>query len=243
MKFNSGELVLWQDNDLLIVNKPAGLLVLPDGYDLDAPHLKSHLTPEYGDLWIVHRLDRHTSGVLLLARSPEVHRDLNIQFEKRQVDKVYHALISGVPEWTRQMVELPLKPNGDRRHRTVVDHRQGKPASTDFRVLERYGGYSLIAAAPKTGRTHQIRVHLAAVSHPIVADDLYGDGQVLLLSQIKRDYTPHAAEPERPLLGRLGLHSLSVAFLHPTKGKQVVYQAPYPKDFAAALHQLRKCAG
>jgi RluA family pseudouridine synthase len=240
MKRNTGELVLYQDRDLLVINKPAGLLVLPDGYDPEATHVKDILTPEFGDLWIVHRLDRQTSGVLLLARTPEAHRALNIQFENRQVTKVYHALVSGVPEWTRQTVELPLRADGDRRHRTVVDHHQGKAASTHFRVLERFGDYALIAAAPQTGRTHQIRVHLATLEHPIVVDDLYGDGQDLYLSQFKRNYNASGRKPERPLLGRLGLHAFSMDFVHPKRKRNMAFRAAYPKDFAAAVQQLRK---
>jgi RluA family pseudouridine synthase len=234
------QLVLFKDRDLLVINKPAGMLVLPDGYDPEAAHLKDILTPEFGDLWIVHRLDRQTSGVLLLARNSEAHRALNIQFENRQVTKVYHALVSGVPDWTRQMVELPLRADGDRRHRTVVDRRQGKTALTHFRVLERFGNYALIAAAPQTGRTHQIRVHLATLEHPIVVDDLYGDGHELYLSQFKRNYNASSRKAERPLLGRLGLHAFSMDFFHPKRKRNMAFQAPYPKDFSAALQQLRK---
>lgn len=240
MKLNIDQLVLFKDRDLLVINKPAGLLVLPDGYDPEAMHLKDMLIPEFGELWIVHRLDRQTSGVLLIARTAEAHRALNLQFENRQVTKVYHALVSGVPEWTRQTVELPLRADGDRRHRTVVDRHQGKDASTHFRVLERFGDYALIAVAPRTGRTHQIRVHLAALEHPIVVDDLYGDGQGLYLSQFKRSYNASGHKPERPLLDRLGLHAFSLDFAHPRRKRNMTFQVPYPKDFAAALLQLRK---
>lgn len=240
MKLDTEQLVLFKDHDLLVINKPAGLLVLPDGYDPEATHLKDLLTPEFGELWIVHRLDRQTSGVLLLARTPETHRALNIQFENRQVAKVYHAVVVGDPGWTRHTVELPLRADGDRRHRTVVDRQQGKTALTHVRVLERFGEYALIAAAPQTGRTHQIRVHLAALEHPIVADDLYGDGQGLHLSQFKRNYNTSSRKAERPLLDRLGLHAFSIDFVHPKRKRNMAFRASYPKDFNAALRQLRK---
>jgi RluA family pseudouridine synthase len=237
---NQKGLVLHQDEDLLVVNKPTGLLVLPDGYDLDTPHLKSILSPSYGDLWILHRLDRHTSGLVVLARNSDAHRTLNSQFERRQVVKCYHALTVGCPDWTERTINLRLRIDGDRRHRTVIDARRGKPSSTHFQLLEPYARYALIEAAPRTGRTHQIRTHLAAIGFPILADDLYGGGRGLYLSQIKPNYLHGTRKPERPLLDRLGLHAYSLRFAHPTTGENLEFRAPYPKDFAAALRQLRK---
>jgi RluA family pseudouridine synthase len=240
VKLRLDDLILWQDDDLLVVNKPAGLLVLPDGYDPQAPYLASLLAPTYGDLWIVHRLDRYTSGILVVARNPEIHRALNNQFQQRRVCKVYHALVVGLPDWDQQIVKLPLRADGDRRHRTVVDPRKGKNAETALRLLEGYGRYSLVEAVPKTGRTHQIRVHLAARKAPVAADDLYGDGQGIFLSQIKPDYRPGATKPERPLIGRLALHAWSLSFEYPTSGKVCGFQAPYAKDFSITLRHLRK---
>jgi RluA family pseudouridine synthase len=240
VKFRLDDLILWQDDELLLVNKPAGLLVLPDGYDPQAPYLSSLLAPTYGDLWIVHRLDRYTSGILVVARNPQVHRALNNQFQKRQVHKVYHALVVGRPDWEQQIVKLPLRVDGDRRHRTVVDPRNGKNAETTLRLVERYARYALVEAVPKTGRTHQIRVHLAAKKVPLAADELYGDGQGVFLSQIKPNYRPSATKPERPLLSRPALHAWSLSFEHPTSGEACEFQAPYPKDLSITLRHLRK---
>lgn len=220
--------VLWSDTDLLVVNKPAGLPVLPDGWDPQAPFLKKLLEAAEGRLWTVHRLDRDTSGVLLLARNAEAHRSLNGQFEQRQVGKVYHALVNGTPEWEEKSVKLPLRPNGDRKHRTVVDPRGGKPAHTELRVLERFGGWCLVEARLHTGRTHQIRVHLASVGHPIVADLLYGGGGEL---------RPEAGG--EVLIERTALHACSLALSHPQSGAELEFVAPYPEDFARALEWLR----
>jgi RluA family pseudouridine synthase len=230
---------LWLDEAILSINKPAGLPVLPDGYDPGAPHVVSLLSPRYGLLWIVHRLDRDTSGVLLLARSPQAHQDLNQQFEARLTKKIYRALVKGDPPWQERLVDLPLLPDGDRRHRTIVDPKQGKPSVTRLEVIERFRQYALVEARPETGRTHQIRVHLASQGFPVVADPLYGEGKGIYLSQIKPGFREEAGE-ERPLLGRLGLHALSIDFLHPTSHSLIHLQAPYPKDFAAALNQLHK---
>jgi RluA family pseudouridine synthase len=239
IKYALENLIIWSDEALLVVNKPAGLPTLPDGYDPEAPYLAGLLKPAYEPLWIVHRLDRDTSGILVLARTPEVHRDLNSQFSERRVTKTYHALVVGLPPWDEKTVRLPLRPDGDRKHRTVVDHRQGKPANTHFRVLGRFGKYTLVEASPKTGRTHQIRVHLAAQGLAIAADGLYGDGKGIFLSEIKPGYR-ESRGGESPLLGRLGLHAWSLSFTHPVSGEIQQFEAPYPKDLAGAIRQLRK---
>ncbi len=174
--YDPDRLVMWADPALVVVNKPAGLLTLPDGYDREAIHLRRVLEPVYGRLWIVHRLDRETSGVLIVARSAGAHHALNDQFAGRQVQKIYHCLVAGCPAWERETVDQPLRKNGDRSHRTVIDPRYGKPASTGFMVLERYPGWSLVEARPHSGYTHQIRAHLAFCGFPIAGDDLYGGG-------------------------------------------------------------------
>lgn len=229
MQMNPNDWVLWSDDALVVINKPAGLPTLPDGYDRSAPHVKSVLVPLFGPLWIVHRLDRETSGVLLLARSASAHRALNTEFDQRRVSKIYHALVVGSPAWETKTIALPLRPNGDRRHRTVVDRAKGKPAITELRVLERFGGYALLEAAPKTGRTHQIRAHLAAEGFPIVFDELYGGGKEL----------PAPGLTLAPALARMGLHAYSLAVTHPLSGQSFSIEAPYPEDMASALARLR----
>ena len=217
--------ILYLDESLLAINKPAGLPSLPDGYDLSAPHVRSLLEPYFGRVWIVHRLDRDTSGVLLLARSADAHRALNGQFDQRRVSKIYHALVTGSPDWDTQTVDLPLRPDVGHNHRTVVDPGSGKPAVTHFLVRERFAGYALIEAAPETGRTHQIRVHMAAMGYPLLADELYGGSQ-------SGDATA--------VISRLALHALQLTIEHPVQKTMMKFIAPYPQDFEQALGELRR---
>lgn len=215
------KLVVWQDESLLAVNKPAGLLSLPDGYDAQAPHLRSVLEPLFGRLWTVHRLDRETSGIAVLARSAAAHRVLNTQFEQRRVTKIYHALVAGTPDWEKITVDLPLRVNVGHRHRTVVDAQKGKAAVTHFRRLKQMAGCCLVEARPATGRTHQIRAHLAALGLWIVGDALYGP-------------TPNLLEGRARTL----LHACSLELAHPVTGENLLLEAAYPADFLELLASL-----
>lgn len=239
MQSKLDDLILWQDEEIFVVNKPAGLLSVPDGYNPDLPCLSATFKSTYGDLWVVHRLDRDTSGVVVLARNEEAHQELCRQFSQRQVAKIYHALVVGNPEWDEWSVELPLRIDGDRRHRTLVDYQRGKFARTQIYVLDRFDRYALLEVKPETGRTHQVRVHLREIGTPLIADGLYGDGESLFLSKIKSGYRKNKNKPERPLLERMGLHARSLTFKHPQSHEVNHFEAQYPKDLAIALRQLR----
>lgn len=231
------EMLLYEDEALLAVNKPAGLRTIQDGYDPTLPHLIGLLQAAYGEVWVVHRLDKDTSGTILFARTSQAHRELNRQFEQRQTVKEYHALVLGSPDWEEREITLPLRLNGDRQHRTVVDPQKGRPASTTCRVLRRFQivnqaaevGITLIAAWPHSGYTHQIRAHLSTLGLPLVGDPLYKS-----LHPEDRGRIP----PPLPIQ-RTALHAAKLSFTHPTTGAVLTIPASYPQDFAAALQALR----
>ena len=195
---------------------------------------------EFGQLFAVHRLDKDTSGIVIYARTEEAHRSLCMQFEKREVHKVYHCLVNGHPVWQTLHVDLKLMPDGDARHRTVVNKRSGKISITDFTNLGSCGPYTWIKAEPKTGRTHQIRAHLQANGLGIVCDPLYsGNQKPVKLSDIKRRYNGDTFE-ERPLLSRLALHAYQLTVTHPVTNESITFTAPYSKDMEAVRNQLAK---
>jgi len=219
--------ILYSDEHILIINKPAGLPVLPDGWEKDAPYLVKSLEEGYGRIFIVHRLDKITSGVMVFARDAETHRALNIQFENHQAEKVYHAIVQGNPRWDEKTAKHPLRANVGHKHRTMVDDRNGKPAETRFKVLKRFqarpeqgrGDSALIEAKPTTGRTHQIRVHAYALGYPLLGDMLYG------------------AE-KTDIIARPALHAYSLTIV--MNGELMAFKAPYPDDFRVALERLNR---
>ena len=211
--------ILYKDEHILVLNKPTGLSVLPEGWDPKAPNLRQVLEELYEKIWVVHRLDKVTSGVMVFALTAEAHRKLNRQFEKHEVEKVYHAIVEGIPPWDERNARHMLQTNVGRKHRTVVVHKRGKNSETDFQVLKRGQNQTLIEAHPKTGRTHQIRVHLSALGFPILGDSLYG------------------AE-ETDLISRPALHALSLTFTHPISGEKISFHAPYPEDLEQVIGKL-----
>lgn len=211
--------ILHTDEHIIIINKPAMLSVLPDGWDKDAPYLIKLLEAEVGKVFVVHRLDKTTSGVMVAARSAEAHRALNIQFENHEVEKIYHAITIGSPRWEEKVTKFPLRVNVGHKHRTMVDDRNGVRAETRFRILRRNNSNVLLEAQPMTGRTHQIRVHAYASGYPLLGDVLY-------------------SAPETDLITRPALHAYSLTFMHPATNERVTFTAPYPPDFENALSKM-----
>ncbi len=243
MQKNTDYKTIYADNDLVVLNKRSGILIAADRYNPDAPRLDLLAQEEFGKLYAVHRIDKDTSGLIVYARNIEAQRNLSMQFEKRKVKKVYHALVYGHPLWETLTVDLPLLPDGDPRHRTVVSKRFGKKSVTEFRLIGSCGQFSWIEAKPETGRTHQIRVHLAEKGFSIVCDPLYGGNQKpVRLSEIKRKWNGDTEE-ERPLLSRLALHAYKITLTHPKTGEELTFKADYPRDMEAVRKQLSKLFG
>jgi len=235
--------VIYSDEDFVVLNKRSGICIAADRYDTEAPRLDLIAEKEFGKLYAVHRIDKDTSGLIIYARNPETQRALSMQFEHREVLKTYHALVYGHPMWEDLHVDLSLQPDGDARHRTVVSKKFGKPSITDFHNIGNCGPYSWIECHPKTGRTHQIRVHLSANGLSIVCDPLYsGNQKPVRLSEIKKKWNGDEYE-ERPLLSRLALHAYSIEITHPKTNERVSFKAPYQKDMEATRKQIAKIYG
>ena len=238
--------LIYADEDMIAVNKAAGLLVAADRWDIEAPRLDlliqkelPQIAPLCQKLYAVHRIDKDTSGILLYALNAEAHRALNTAFQEREIKKTYRLLIHGRVQEEQFTVDLPLRADGDALHRTVVDKRRGKEAITHFTVLETFRQFSLLEARPVTGRTHQIRAHLAAAGYPIVCDSLYGSGKPVLLSELKQRWHGDVYT-EQPLIRRLALHAYQLEGVHPRTSEPFSFTAEYAKDFKSTVHQLQK---
>lgn len=234
--------VLLETDTILVVAKPAGLPTVPDrtGKELGVHGLLESLRPE-ADLRIVHRLDRNTSGCLVLAKGADAARHLDLQFREHRVQKTYVALVGGVPTWQQRDIDAWLGPDRRRPGMVVVgdDARRGfREAHTKVTVRERFQLHALLQCEPTTGRGHQIRVHLQSIGHAIVGDEAYG-GERLLLSRLKPDYKKRTGVEERPLLQRMFLHAERVAFPD-VDGNIAVAEAPMPEDLAVALRHVEK---
>ena len=229
--------ILFEDQDMIVINKPAGVLSIPDRFGKELS-IKSLLQDKYGTIFTVHRLDQATSGLIIFAKNAEAHKALSVLFEGRTIEKKYLGLVLGRPEPNGSIdgsiMEHPVKKG------QMHIHVKGKAALTTYEVVTYYKHYALVSFQIHTGRTHQIRVHAKHIGHTIVSDDLYGDGEKLKLSSIKKKNFKLAKveEEERPLMGRQALHAASVQFEY--KGKELHLEAPLPKDLAATLKQLEK---
>jgi 23S rRNA pseudouridine1911/1915/1917 synthase len=231
--------VIHEDASIIVIDKPAGLTVHPGSgqHDNTLANALAFRFDELSDaggterLGIVHRLDKDTSGVMVVARTNRAHHALASQFQARTTGKEYLALVEGRVEADGGKVDLPLARSRRDRERIVVDREEGKPAETRWEVLERFHGFTLVRCRPRTGRTHQIRVHLASIGHPIVCDGTYGRRAKLL----HRDL---GASGKEIVLARQALHAARLSFVHPFDGKRREFQAPLPADFQSTLNLL-----
>lgn len=232
IQFN--DLILYEDDHILLINKPVDVASLDDKSKRNINHLAKKYHP---DLTLCHRLDKMTSGILLLAKGVENHRALALQFQHRQVQKEYHTLVEGTHHFDAYQIDLPLAISANKR--VSIDKQQGKPAQTVVHSETFFKHFTFLRCEPITGRMHQIRVHLSAMKCPIVGDQLYG-GRDFYLSRIKQNYRHSSKKEEQPINHGYLLHAHRLAFTHPASEEPMEFTAPYPKYFEVTLKVLRK---
>lgn len=233
--------IIKETGQFIAVNKPSGLLSIPDREGKDIS-LKVLLQQQYGPIFTVHRIDRDTSGVIVFARDEATHKFLSEAFQERTVEKYYTGIVNGIITEKKQTIDAPIMEHPGKQGVMII-HKKGKPSVTDYEVMEEYGKYSVVRFRIHTGRTHQIRIHMKNIGHPIVCDPVYGDGAPVLVSSLKSRYNlSKAEEEERPILNRLGLHAQQLIFTD-TEGTQHNIEAPLHKDMRALIQQLKKWKG
>ena len=236
MKILNPYVIIFENKDIIAVNKMSGISTGGDRWDESKERLDKLIELEQNipKIFTIHRIDKETSGLVIFAKNREAHRSLSIAFEQRKILKLYTVIIHGSPSWDETICDLPLIPNGNKRHMTIIDKYRGKESITHFKKIFSAGNYTVIEARPKTGRIHQIRVHSAALGHPVVCDTLYGKDSPVKLSSFKRRWKGDPLE-EKPLLSRLGLHAQELIL---PCGLQLT--APLSKDMNALVNQIKK---
>jgi 23S rRNA pseudouridine1911/1915/1917 synthase len=250
--------ILYEDDALVVVSKPAGMVVHP-GRGSSRGTLTAALQFHFDQLsdvagrhrpGIVHRLDRDTTGVILIAKDNQVHQRIAAQFERREVKKQYHAIVRGSPQLDSDFIRTWMTTHPKVRERMMVCPRGGdaREAVTFYRTAERFGRYSLMELHPQTGRTHQLRVHMLHLGHPIIADKLY-----LGVSEFRQSDVAHASHGQLSaahastsaspvLISRQALHAFRLTIRHPTSGETMQFEAPWPEDFQRTVEALRNAA-
>lgn len=235
--------IIYEDEDIVIVNKQADMIVHPArrytrGTLVNALAWRfDNLSSGLGERrpGIVHRLDRNTTGVMVVTRNDTAQSKIAKQFQSRRVKKTYCAICQGCPQLTADRINAPLGVHPRKREKYAVRPKSGKNAITFYKVMEEFDGYSFLELDIKTGRTHQIRVHLSYIKHPIVGDDMYG-GKLVYPWQLKGK----KRQIEDPVIARPALHAHTLQFEHPRTGEQVKFTAEPPEDMQKLLEMLRK---
>ncbi len=233
-KIKFQDLILFEDDDYILINKPPFVATLEDR---TSPINILEIARAYNpDIQICHRLDKETSGALVIAKHTEAYRHMALQFEHRTVGKLYHAVVDGIHDIEPISVSAPILTL--KKGKVAISFQQGKPSETLVRTAKAYKKHTLVECKPLTGRMHQIRIHMAHVGAPLAGDETYG-GQKIFLSSLKRRYNVGKGVEEKPLFDRVALHAFSITF-QKLDGEEVTVQAPYPKDFAVLIKQLEK---
>ncbi len=224
--------IVHEDDDYLFVNKPPFLSVLEDRSS--PQHLLQLARVYHSEAQACHRIDKETSGLVLFSKNNEAYKKATILFETRKIEKYYHAVCEHPTEFHDHLINLPISSTS--KGRSFISHAEGKASTTLVNTLQSYKHYSLLLCEPHTGRLHQIRVHLAASNHPLVADVLYG-GQFPFLSTLKRKFHLSKGREESPIIKRVALHARGLKF---STDKSYDVSAPYPNDFEALINILNK---
>ncbi len=232
--------IIYEDEDVVVVNKPPLVLTIPDRYAPEKFNLVHWLNERYGNIFVVHRLDKETSGILIFARNEAAHKALSQQFEERTVEKIYFTLVEGKVHEEEGIIDKPIAPHPVHPEKMIIA-AHGKPSVTHYKAVEYFKNYTFVEANIKTGRTHQIRVHFQSLGYPLAVDALYGRKEAFMLSDVKLGkYKLGKGQTEHPLMTRSSLHAGRLTFKHPSTGEIMSFEAPLPKDFAAVMQQLRK---
>ena len=237
--------VVYEDDAIIAINKQADIVTHPapghsGGTLLNAIlHHCGELPGQQTDRpGIVHRLDKDTTGIMLFAKTEHARTDVQQQFERREVEKTYTAIMECDPELDADLIDLAIGQHKTQREKMAISLEAGRPAQTDYHVIERFGDSTLVKCMPRTGRTHQIRVHLAAIGHPIACDDLYGARAPVFPSMLDEQIVH--TENEEPLIERQALHATTIAFRHPETLEWIELEAGFRDDFERLLTELRK---
>jgi len=228
------ELILKETSDYIFINKPPFISTLADRND--SVTILSLAKRYDEETQICHRLDKETSGVLLIAKNPDAYRNASLHFENRTANKLYHAISDGIHSFKNEVVDLPLHITSS--GFVKISHKRGKQAKTTFNTITAFKRHSLIACMPESGRMHQIRVHLASLNASIAGDEAYG-GKPLFLSNLKNKYHLGKGKEELPIVKRFALHARLLA-IQDLAGNALSCEAPYPKDFEVAVKQLKR---
>ncbi len=247
--------ILYEDDAIVVVDKPAGMIVHPAKGHWEGT-LASALAHHFGTLsgrggptrpGIVHRLDRDTSGVIVVAKNDQVHDALSAQFQSRQVEKEYLAIVVGLPDRDQDVIDEPIGDHPTHRERKAIrrEDARARPAVTKYEVIERFRGFAFVRVSPQTGRTHQIRIHLAHAGYPVLCDRLYGGRATLseleLMSRgMNSAGTTSSEQANALLLDRQALHAHRLAITHPLTADRMTFEAPLPADILKTLESLRR---
>jgi RluA family pseudouridine synthase len=215
---NIKELIVYEDENIIALNKPQGILVVPDRFDKNMENLYDSLKNVYKNIYVIHRLDKGTSGIILFAKNADFHRRLSILWEKGKVRKTYYAVVHGKFSNERGRINSPIGRLKKKKGVMTIDYKNGKKCITEYKVIKTIKNFSLLEITPHTGRTHQIRVHLASIGHPVAGDVLYNRIEATGKETFIDDCS------------RLCLHAYGIEFFYAEAGKKIQITAPLPEE-------------